>query len=159
MVGGSEGLSSSILNKFNQQVYRQFQKGDTNRSGGLDQQEIQEKIDVTGSGQELADNFDSIDADGNGELSATELIAFRGKSGQGQNELLNQLQSIFQQSGISTDSITQFLQGRTNQQSDLNSLLQTGTNLDALIESRIQEILTGVEDISDTPPNDFRAIF
>ncbi len=143
MVGGSGGLGSTILNSFTQQVYQKFQKEDANRSGGLDQNEIQEKIDETGSGQDLQTNFDSIDTDQSGELSATELIAFRGKSLEGQDELSTQLQNIFQQSVISSNSIAEFLNGQTGQQNDLTSLLRTGTDLDALIESRVQEILTG----------------
>jgi hypothetical protein len=156
MVGGSERLD---LNKFTQQVYQQLQKGGSNRSGGLDLNEIKERIDVTGNGQELTDNFDSIDIDGNAELSTGELIAFRGKFGERQSELLNQLQSIFQQSEISTDTISSFLKGQNNQESDLPSLLQTGTNLDSLIESRVREILTVSEELSDSTPSDFRAIF
>ncbi len=143
MVGGSGGLGSTILNSFTQQVYQKFQKEDANHSGGLDQAEVQEKIDETGSGKDLQTNFNSIDTDQSGELSATELIAFRGKSLEGQNELSTQLQNIFQQSGISTDSIVEFLNGQTGQQNDLSALLKAGTNLDALIESRVQEILTG----------------
>jgi hypothetical protein len=143
MIGDSGGLGSTILNSFTQKAYQQVQKGDANRSGGLDLSEIQKKIDESGSGQDLAENFDSIDTDQSGELSASELIAFRAKSGEGQEELLSQLQNIFQQSGISSGSITEFLGGQAGQQSDLTSLLQTGTNLDALIESRVQEILTG----------------
>lgn len=147
MVGSSGGLGSTILNSVTQQVYRQFQKEDSNRSGGLDPDEIQKKIDATGSGQDLVDNFSSIDTDQNGELSPAELVAFRTKAGEGQGELFDQLQTIFEQSGISTNSIADFL---SNGASDsLLPLLQNTTNLDALIESRVQEILT----ISGNPPS------
>lgn len=142
MIGDSGGLGSTILNSFTQKAYQQVQKEDTNRSGGLDPSELQAKIDETGSGKDLVDNFDSIDADQSGELSATELIAFRARSVEGQGELLTQLQNIFEQSGISSNSITEFLSGQAGQQNDLTSLLQAGTDLDALIESRVQEILT-----------------
>ena len=123
-----------------------MQKEDANRSGGLDPDEVQEKINTTGSGYDLQDNFDSIDTDQSGELSATELIAFRAKAGEGQAELLTQLETIFQQSGISTHSIVDFLSEQTSQSGNLSSLLQSTTNLDALIESRVAEILedTGV---------------
>ena len=143
MVGGSEGLGSTILNSFTQKAFQQVQKSDANRSGGLDRNEIQDNIDVTGSGQDLVDNFDSIDTDQSGELSATELIAFRAKSGEGLEELMNQLKNIFEQSGISSNSIVEFLSDRAGQQNDLSSLLQSSTDLNALIESRVQEILVG----------------
>ncbi|MBC8287669.1 MAG: hypothetical protein H8E42_09395 [Nitrospinae bacterium] len=143
MVGGSEGLGSTILNSFTQKAFQQVQKSDANRSGGLDLGEIQDNIDVTGSGQDLVDNFDSIDTDQSGELSATELIAFRAKSGEGLDELLNQLKNIFEQSGISSNSIVEFLGNKANPQNDLSSLLHSSTDLNALIESRVQEILVG----------------
>jgi len=69
-----------------QQVFQRFQKEDSNRSGGLDLNEVQKKIDATGSSQDLLDNFDSIDADQSGELSTTELIAFRVRAGEGQEK-------------------------------------------------------------------------
>jgi hypothetical protein len=147
MVGSSGGLGSTILNSLSQQVYQKFQKEDSNRSGGLDTDEIQKKIDATGSGQDLVDNFSSIDADQNGELSPAELVVFRTKAGAGQGELFDQLQTIFEQSGISTNSIADFLSNGAN--GDLFPLLQNATNLDALIESRVQEILT----LSDEPPS------
>ncbi|MBT3414501.1 MAG: hypothetical protein HN426_05035, partial [Nitrospina sp.] len=102
MIGGSGGLGSTILSSLAQQVYQRFQKEDSNYSGGLDLSEVQEKIDTTGSGQEILDNFDSIDTDQSEELSATELIAFRAKSTEGRNELFGRLETLFQQSGIST---------------------------------------------------------
>ena len=155
MVGGTGGLGPTILNSFTQQVYQKLQKEDTNRSGGLDSNEVQKRIDETGSGKDLQANFDSIDTDQNGELSATEQIAFRGKSLEGQSELATQLENIFEQSGISANSITDFLKGQTSQQTDLSSLLQAGTDLDALIESRVQEILTGSGVSSDASLLDF----
>jgi hypothetical protein len=142
MIGDSGGLGSTILNSFTQKAFQQVQKEDGNRSGGLDPSEIQQKLDETGSGKDLLANFDSIDTDQSGELSATELIAFRAKSSEGQEELFDQLKNIFEQSGISSNSITEFLSGQASQQTDLSSLLQSSTNLDALIESRVQEILT-----------------
>lgn len=150
MVGGSEGLGSTILNSFTQKAYQQVQKSDSNRSGGLDPDEIQDSIDVAGNGQDLADNFDSIDTDSSGELSATEVIAFKARSGDGSKELLNQLQNIFNQSGISTNSIVEFLTDQSNRKSDLSSLLQTSTDLDALIESRVQEILVDTGEDSES---------
>ena len=138
MIGDSEGLGSTILNSFTQKAYQQVQKEDANRSDGLGFSKIQKKIDESGSDQELIDNFDSIYTDQSRELSASELIFFRTKPGEGQDELLSQLQSIFQQSGISSDSISEFLSGQAVQQSDLTLLLQAGTDLDALTESRVQ---------------------
>jgi Ca2+-binding EF-hand superfamily protein len=143
MVGGTEGLGSTILNSFTQKAFQQVQKSDANRSGGLDPNEIKDSVEVTGNGQDLVDNFDSIDTDQSGELSATELIAFRAKSGEGLDSMLDQLQNIFEQSGVSTGSIVEFLSNRANSQNDLGSLLQSSTDLDALIESRVQEILVG----------------
>jgi len=143
MVGGTEGLGSTILNSFTQKAFQQVQKSDANRSGGLDPNEIKDNVDVTGKGQDLVDNFDSIDTDKSGELTPTELIAFRAKSGEGLDEMLSQLKNIFEQSGISTNSIVEFLGDRASPQNDLGSLLQSSTNLDALIESRVQEILVG----------------
>jgi len=148
MIGGSGGLGSTILSSLAQQVYQRFQKEDSNYSGGLDLSEVQEKIDTTGSGQEILDNFDSIDTDQSEELSATELIAFRAKSTEGRNELFGRLETLFQQSGISTGSIVDFLSDGSGQSDDLSSILQNATNLDALIESRVQEILTS----TDEPP-------
>ena len=66
MIGGSGGLGSTIFSSLSQQVFQRFLNEDSNRSGGLDLNEIQKKIDATGSGQDLLDNFDSIDADQSG---------------------------------------------------------------------------------------------
>jgi hypothetical protein len=143
MVGGTEGLGSTILNSFTQKAFQQVQKSDANRSGGLDPNEIKDNVKVTGKGLDLVDNFDSIGTDQSGELSAAELIAFRAKSGEGLDEMLNQLKNIFEQSGISTSSITDFLGNQAGPKNDLGSLLLSSTNLDALIESRVHEILVG----------------
>ena len=150
MIGGSGGLSSTILNSFTQKAFQQVLKSDANRSGGLDVDEIQKKIDATSSGQNLLDNFDSIDTDKNGELSATELIADRARAGEGLDGYLNQLKNIFEQSGISTSSIVEFLSDGVNRQNDLNSLLRSSTNLDALIESRVKAILTNYGESSES---------
>jgi hypothetical protein len=143
MVGGTEGLGSTILNSFTQKAFQQVQKSDANRSDGLDPNEIKNNLDVTGKGQGLVDNFDSIDTDQSGELSTTELISIRAKSGEGLDEMLNQLKNIFEKSGISSNSIVEFLSDGASPQNDLGSLLKSSTNLDALIESRVQEILVG----------------
>ena len=142
MIGGSGGLGSTVLNSLTQQVYQRFQKEDRNYSGGLALSEVQDKIEATGNGQDLLDNFDSIDTYQSGELSATELIAFRAKSTAGLNGYLSQLKTLFQYSGISTNSIVDFLSDGAKQGNDLFSLLHNSTDLDALIESRVQEILT-----------------
>ena len=154
MIGDSGGLGSTILNSFTQKAYQQVQKEDTNRSGGLDPSELQAKIDETGSGKDLLANFDSIDTDQSGELSATELIAFRAKSSEGQEELFDQLKNIFEQSGISSNSIVEFLSDGASPQNDLGALLQSSTNLDALIESRVQEILVGSGEVSESQLRD-----
>jgi hypothetical protein len=143
MVGGTDGLGSTILNSLTQKTFQQVQKSDANRSDGLDPNEIKDNVDVTGKGQDLVDNFDSIDTDHSGELSTTELISFRAKSGEGLDEMLNQLKIIFEKSGISSNSIVEFLSDGASPQNDLGSLLKSSTNLDALIESRVQEILVG----------------
>jgi hypothetical protein len=70
------------------------------------------------------------------------LIAFRAKSTAGLNGYLSQLKTLFQYSGISTNSIVDFLSDGAKQGNDLFSLLHNSTDLDALIESRVQEILT-----------------
>jgi hypothetical protein len=143
MVGGTDGLGSTILNSFTQKAFQQVQKSDTNRLDGLDPNEIKDNVDVTGKGRDLLDNFDSIDTDQSGELSARGLISFRAKSGEGLDEMLNQLKIIFEQSGISSNSIVEFLSNGASPQNDLGSLLRSSTNLDTLIESRVQKILIG----------------
>ena len=99
-------------------------------------------------------NFDSIDTDQSGELSAKELISFRAKSGEGLDEMLNQLKNIFEESGISSNSIVEFLSDGASPKNDLGSLLQSSTNLDALIESRVQEILVGSGEGSESQLRD-----
>jgi hypothetical protein len=154
MVGGTDGLGSTILNSFNQKAFQQVQKSDGNRSDGLDSNEINDNVDVTGKGQNLVDNFDSIDTGQSGELSARELISFRAKSGEGLDEMLNQLKNIFEQPGISSNSIVEFLSDRASPKNDLGSLLQSSTNLDALIESRVQEILVSSGDVTESQLRD-----
>jgi hypothetical protein len=154
MVGGTDGLGSTILNSFTQKTFQQVQKSDANRSGGLGPNEIKDNVDVTGKGQDLVDNFDSIDTDQSKELSATELISFRANSGEGLDEILSQLKNIFDQSGISANSIVEFLSDGTSPKNDLGSLLQSSTNLDALSESRVQEILLGSGEGSDSQLRD-----
>jgi hypothetical protein len=143
MVGGTDGLGSTVLNSFTQKAFQQVQKSDAKRSDGLDPNEIKDNVDVTEKGRDLVDNFDSIDTDQSGELSSTKLISFRAKSGEGLDEMLNQLKNIFEKSGISSNSIIEFLSDQASPQNDLGSLLKSSTNLDALIESRVQEILVG----------------
>ena len=109
MVGGTDGLGSTILNSFTQKSFQQVQKSDANRSDGLDPNEIKDSVDVTGKGRDLVDNFDSTDTNQSGELSAKELTSFRAKSGEGLDEMLNQLKIIFEKSGISSNSIVEFL--------------------------------------------------
>ena len=154
MVGGTDGLGSTILNNFTQKAFQQVQKSDTNRSGGLDPNEIKDNVDVTGKGRNLVDNFESIETDQSGELSATELVSFRAKSGEGLDEMLNQLKIIFEQSEISSNNIVKFLSDGTGLQNDLGSLLQSSTNLDALIESRVQQILVGSGEGSESQLRD-----
>ena len=43
MIGGSGGLGSTIFSSLSQQVFQRFQKEDSNRSGGLDLNEVQKK--------------------------------------------------------------------------------------------------------------------
>ena len=149
MVGSTDGLGSTILNSFTQKAFQQVQKSDANRSDGLDPNEIKDNVDVTGKGRDLVNNFDSINTDKSGELSATEVISSRAKSGEGLDEMLNQLKNIFEKSGISSNSIVEFLSDGASPQNDLGSLLQSSTNLDALIESRVQEILVGSGEVSE----------
>ena len=154
MVGGTDGLGSTILNSFTQKAFQQVQKLDAKRSDGLDPNEINDNVDVTGKGQNLVDNFDSTDTGQSGELSTTELISFRAKSGEGLDEMLNQLKNIFEKSGISSNSIVEFLSDGASPQNDLGSLLKSSTNLDALIESRVQEILVGSGEGSESQLRD-----
>jgi hypothetical protein len=154
MVGGTDGLGSTILNSITQKAFQQVQKPEANRSGGLDPNEIKDNVDVTGKGRDLEDNFDSINTDRSGELSATELISFRAKSGEGLDEMLSQLKNIFEESGITSNSIVEFLSDRASPKNDLGSLLQSSTNLDALIESRVQEILVGSGEDSESQLRD-----
>jgi hypothetical protein len=154
MVGGTDGLGSTILNSFNQKAFQQVQKSDANRSGGLELNEIKDSLDVTREARDLVDNFDSIDTNQSGELSAKKLTSFRAKSREGLEEMLNQLKNIFEESGISSNSIVEFLSDGATPQNDLGSLLKSSTNLDALIESRVQEILVGSGEGSESQLRD-----
>jgi hypothetical protein len=149
MVGGTDGLGSTSLNSFTQKAFQQVQKSDANRSGGLDPNEIKDSVHVAGNGRDMVDNFDSIDTDQSGELSATELTSFRAKSVEGLDEMLNQLKHIFEESGISSSSIVEFLSDGASPQNNLGSLLQSSTDLNALIESRVQEILVDSDESSE----------
>ncbi len=154
MVEGTGSIGQSVLNKLTQRTQQNFKLADTNESGGLDKNEVQVRAEKTGQGQKLIDNFESIDTDGNGELTQTELQAFRqAQGGRNPEQLLSQLQSIFEQSGINTGSIVDFLSNQTSQDNSLNSLLRDTTNLDALVESRVNEIFTSAG-ITGVAPED-----
>ena len=156
MVEGTGSIGQSVLNKLNQRTQQNFKLTDTNESGGLDKNEAQVRAEKTGQGQKIVDNFEPIDTNGNGELTQTELQAFRqAQGGRNPEQLLSQLQSIFEQSGINTGSIVDFLSNQTSKDNSLTSLLRDSTNLDALIESRVNEIFTsaGVTG-SSTEPGD-----
>ena len=56
--------------------------------------------------------------------------------------LIDQSSGLINQSIFTTNSIVDFLSDGAKQGNDLFSLLQNSTDLDALIESRVQEILT-----------------
>ena len=92
--------------------------------------------------KKILDNFDSIDTDGSGEVSQQEIQAARIAEGGNRNpeQLLSQLKNIFEQSGINSGSIVDFLSDQQSKDNNLTSLLRNSTNLDALIESRVNEI-------------------
>ncbi|MBL4665238.1 MAG: EF-hand domain-containing protein [Nitrospinaceae bacterium] len=143
MVEGTGSLGQSILNNIARQAQQNFKLADTDKSGGLDKNEVQVRAEKTGQGQKVIDSFESIDTDGNGELTQTELQSFRqAQGGRNPEQLLNQLQNIFERSGINTGSIVDFLSNQASKDNSLNSLLRDTTNLDALVESRINEIFT-----------------
>ena len=54
-----------------------FERADLDGSGGLDADELQSVYDKTGRGSTLIDNFGAIDENGDGELSADEISAYR----------------------------------------------------------------------------------
>lgn len=144
MVEGTGSLGQTALNALLQRSQQNFKQADTDKSGGLTKEEVQIRADQTGKGQKILDNFDSIDTDGSGEVTQDEIQAFRIAEGGNQNpeQLLSQLQSIFGQSGINSGSIVDFLSNQQSKDNNLTSLLRNSTNLDALIESRVNEILT-----------------
>jgi hypothetical protein len=154
MVGGTEGLGSTTLNNFTQKASQQVQKSNANRLDALDHNEIKDSVDVTGNGRDLADNIDSIDTDQSGELLAKELIVFQAKSEEGLDKMLNQLKNIFKQSGISSNSIVEFLSDSKSPQNNLGTLLKTSTDLNALIESRVQAILDDSGQVSELQDQD-----
>ena len=154
MVEGTGSLGQSILNTITRQAQQNFKLGDTDKSGGLDKNEVQVRAEKIGQGQNFIDNIESIDTDENGELTQTELQAFRqAQGGRNPEQLLSQLQSIFEQSGINKGSIVDFLSNQASKDNSLDSLLRDSTNLDALVESRVNEILTSA-DIKGSSPED-----
>ncbi len=144
MIESGNSIGQTVLNAISQRTQQNFKLTDANKSGGLDIEEVQTQASRTGQGQKILDNFESIDTDGNGELTQTELRTFRQENSGGRNpeELLNQLKNIFGQSGINTGSIVDFLSNQQAQKNELASLLQSSTKIDGLIESRVKEILT-----------------
>ena len=154
MVEGTGSIGQNVLNTLTQRTQQNFKLADTNESGGLDKNEVQVRAERTGQGQNIVDNFESIDTDGNGELTQTELQAFRqAQGGRNPEQLLSQLQSIFEQSGINSGSIVDFLSNQTSKDNSLTSLLRDSTNLDALVESRVNEIFTSAG-ITGAAPED-----
>ncbi len=152
MVEGTGSIGQNVLNKLTQRTQQNFKLADTNESGGLDKNEVQVRAEKTGQGQNIIDNFESIDTDGNGELTQTELQAFRqAQGGRNPEQLLSQLQSIFDQSGINSGSIVDFLSNQASKDNSLTSLLRDTTNLDAIVESRVNEIFTSAGITSAVP--------
>ena len=154
MVEGTGSIGQNVLKTPTQRTQQNFKQPDTNESGGLKINEVQVRAEKAEQGQKIIDNFESIDKDRNGELTQTELQAFRqGQGGRNPEELLSQLQSIFGQSGINAGSIVDFLSNQASKDNSLTSLLRDTTNLDALVESRVNEILTSA-DVTGTRPED-----
>ena len=154
MVESTGSLGQSVLNTIARQAQQNFKLADKDKSGGLDQNEVQVQAEKIGQGQKFIDNIESIDTDENGELTQTELQAFRqAQGGRNPEQLLSQLQSIFEQSGINKGSIVDFLSNQASKDNSLDSLLRDSTNLDALVESRVNEILTKA-DIKVSSPED-----
>ena len=154
MVEGTGSIGQSVLNNLTQRTQQNFKLADTNESGGLNKNEVQVRAEKTGQGQKIVDNFDAIDTNGNGELTQTELQAFRQtQGGRNPEQLLSQLKSIFEQSGINSGSIVDFLSDQTSKNNSLTSLLRDSTNLDALVESRVNEIFTSAG-VTGTTPED-----
>ncbi|MEK9627439.1 MAG: hypothetical protein VW455_00305 [Nitrospinota bacterium] len=151
MVEGTSSLGQTALNALLQRSQQNFKLADTDKSGGLTKEEVQIRADQTGNGQKILDNFDSIDTDGSGEVTQEEIQAFRIAEGGNQNpaQLLEQLKTIFQKSGINSGSIVDFLSDQQSKNSNLGALLQDSTNLDALIESRVNEIFASTGEVPD----------
>ena len=154
MVEGTGSIGQNVLKTPTQRTQQNFKQLDTNESGGLDIKEVQVRAEKTKQGQKIIDNFESIDTDKNGELTQTELEAFRqAQGGRNPEELLSQLQSIFEQSGINAGSIVDFLSNQASKDNSLTSLLRDTTNLNALVESRVNEIFTSAG-VTVTTPED-----
>ena len=143
MVEGTGSIGQNVLKTPTQRTQQNFKQTDTNKSGGLDINEVQARAEKTGQGQKIIDNFESIDTAGKDKLTQTELQAFRqAQGGRNPEELLSQLQSIFGQSGINAGSIVDFLSNQASKDNSLTSLLRDTTNLDTLVESRVNKIFS-----------------
>jgi hypothetical protein len=129
MVEGTGSIGQKVLKTPTQRTQQNFKQTDTNKSGGLDINEVQARAEKIGQGQKIIDDFESIDTARNGELTR-----------RNPEELLSQLQSIFGQSGINAGSIVDFLSNQASKDNSLTSLLRDTTNLDALVESRVNKI-------------------
>jgi hypothetical protein len=140
MVEGTGSIGQKVLKTPTQRIQENFKQTDTNESGGLDMNEVQTRAEKTGQGLKIIDNFESIDTDRNAELTR-----------RNPEELLSQLQSIFGQSGINAGSILDFLSNQASKDNSLTSLLRHTTNLDALVESRVNEIFTSAGVTATTP--------
>ena len=68
-----EGLGSFNPQSIQQAREQRFNTVDTDSSGGISQEELQNSIDTNGAGAKLLENFDQIDSDGDGELTQSEL--------------------------------------------------------------------------------------
>ena len=156
MIENNGSIGQSLLNTLIQRSQQNFKLADTDKSGGLDKDEVQVRAEQSGQGQKVLENFDSIDTNENGELKPDELQTFRLTEGGTRNpeQLLSQLESIFEYSGINTGSLIDFLSNQSSKDNSLNSLLRDTTNLDALIESRVNEILTSAGITGSTEPGD-----
>ena len=154
MVKGTGSIGQNVLKTPTQRAQQNFRQPDINESGGLEINEVQVRAEKTEQRQNIIDNFESIDTDRKDELTQTELQAFRQAQGRrNPEELLSQLQSIFGQSGINAGSIVDFLSNQASKDNSLTSLLRDTTNLDALVESRVNEILTSAG-VTGTTPED-----
>jgi Ca2+-binding EF-hand superfamily protein len=156
MIENNGSIGQSLLNTLIQRSQQNFKLADTDKSGGLDKDEVQVRAEQSGQAQKVLENFDSIDTNENGELTPDELQTFRLTEGGTRNpeQLLSQLESIFEYSGINTGSLIDFLSNQSSKDNSLNSLLRDTTNLDVLIESRVNEILTSAGITGSTEPGD-----